>query len=63
MFFFRWNVIQIQIYLVGHSATEAGALVGGVLMTLITLLVAIQCTRRADKLFKALPCYDLYHVS
>ncbi len=59
----RWNVIQIKIYLVAHSATEIGAFVGGLLMTLITLLVAVQCSRRADKLFKKLPCYDLYHVS
>ena len=59
----RWNVIEIKMYLVSHSAAETGALIGGLAMTLLTLLVAIQCTRRADKLFQSPVQYDLYHVS
>ncbi len=56
-------MIEIKIYLVSHSAAEAGALIGGLAMTLLTLLVAIQCTRRADKLFQSPVHYDLHHVS
>ncbi|XP_064394587.1 nicastrin-like [Halichondria panicea] len=59
----RWNVIEIKMYLVSHSAAETGVLIGGLAMTLLTLLVAIQCTRRADKLFQSPVQYDLYHVS
>ena len=59
----RWDAVQIRIYLTAHSTTEVGVLMGGLAMTLITLLVAIQCIRRSDKLFKSPVRYDPYHVS
>lgn len=60
---YSWNAISIRMYLVVHSAEEVGVLFGGITLTIICVLLVIQCRRRSEQIFQPPDFRDTYHVS